>query len=298
MTAPTLSARLVSGVGIMRVLLGQLASALGDVDANLNTATKVVAEAAAQDVDLVVFPELFLHGYALGRIGDDRSIPATDERLRELSTLGPDVLIGYHEDGGSRTYNTASYLCAGRTVHPHRKLFLPTYLTWEERKHVNPGQSMRSYDTPFGRMATLLCNDAWQAVLPWLAVQDGAEVLLVPTNSATSPDPARTEPVSLDTVIYWQQLLISIARMQQCWVVFVNRVGIEAGVTFWGGSQVINPSGEIIGAAPKWHQAMHVVDIDVHAAKRRRRSMPLVNEARLGLIGREIDRLIKEGGDA
>jgi predicted amidohydrolase len=282
----------------MRVLLGQLASELGDVEANLNTAAQVVAEAAAQDVDLVVFPELFLHGYALGLIGDDRSIAASDERLRDLSTLGPDVLIGYHEDGGSRTYNAASYLSAGRTVHLHRKLFLPTYLTWEERKHVNPGQSMRSYDTAFGRLATLLCNDAWQAVLPWLAVQDGAEVLLIPTNSATSPDPARTEPVSLDTVAYWEQLLVSIARMQQCWVVFVNRVGTEAGFAFWGGSRVVSPSGEIIGAAPKWDQATHIVDIDVHAAKRRRRSMPLVNEARLGLIGREIDRLIREGGDA
>jgi predicted amidohydrolase len=282
----------------MRVMLAQLAPALGDVQANLDAAAKAVAEAANQGVDLVVFPELFLHGYALGSIGEDRSITAADDRLRALATSGPDVLMAYHEDGGTRTYNAASYLSGDRTVHLHRKLYLPTYLIWEERKHVSPGQTMRGYDTRFGRMATLLCNDAWQAVLPWLAVQDGAEVLLVSTNSATSPDPARTEPVSLDTVAYWQQLLGSIARMQQCWVIFVNRVGVENGVTFWGGSQVVSPSGEVVGTAPMWDEALQVVDIDVHAAKRRRRSMPLVNEARLGLIGREIDRLIREGGDA
>ena len=282
----------------MRLLLAQLAPVLGDVEANLDAAAKAVAEATAQDVDLVVFPELFLHGYALGGIGEDRSITAVDERLRALASMGPDVLITYHEDGGTRTYNAASYLSGDGTVHLHRKLYLPTYLSWEERKHVSPGQSMRSFDTRFGRMATLLCNDAWQAVLPWLAVQDGAEVLLVSTNSATSPDPARTEPVSLDTVTYWEQLLTGIARMQQCWVVFVNRVGVEAGVTFWGGSQVISPSGEVVSVAPKWEECLQVVEIDVHEAKRRRRSMPLVNEARLGLIGREVDRLIREGGDA
>jgi predicted amidohydrolase len=282
----------------VRILLAQLDSKLGDVDGNLAVAGKTVAEAAAREADLVVFPELFLHGYALGRIGEDRSIRADDERLTALAGSGPDVLISYHEDGGARTYNAGSYLSDGRTVHLHRKLYLPNYLMWEERKHVSPGQAMRSYDTRFGRMATLLCNDAWQSVLPWLAVQDGAEVLLVATNSATSPDPRNTDPVSLDTVVYWQQLLSFTARMQQCWVIFVNRVGTEAGATFWGGSQVTDPSGAVVAEAPKWEEALLTVDIDVQAAKRRRRSMPLVAEARLGLVGREVERLIREGGDA
>src|SRR5690349_15835278 len=112
----------------MRVMLAQLAPVLGDVQANLDAAAKAVAEAAAQDVDLVVFPELFLHGYALGSIGEDRSIAATDERLRALTAPGPDVLMTFHEDGGTRTYNAASYLSGDRTVHLHRKLYLPTYL--------------------------------------------------------------------------------------------------------------------------------------------------------------------------
>lgn len=61
------------------------------------------------------------------------------------------MLIGFHEDGGLRTYNAAVYLSAGKPVQVHRKLYLPNYSVWEERKHASPGQSMRAFDTRFGR---------------------------------------------------------------------------------------------------------------------------------------------------
>ncbi|WP_219415805.1 nitrilase-related carbon-nitrogen hydrolase [Pseudonocardia nigra] len=282
----------------MRIALAQVDCALGDPEANLGRATGHVQAAADQQADLVVFPELALHGYALGQVGEDRSIPANDVRLLKLSESGTDVVMGFHEDGGSRTYNAAAYLSAGSVLHLHRKLYLPTYLMWEERKHVSPGQALRAYDTRFGRLATLVCNDAWQPVVPWLATQDGAELLLVVANSATAADPGRTEPQSLDTVHYWEQLLSYTARMQQCWVVFVNRVGTEAGVRFWGGSRVLDPTGDVVAEAPMWEESLTVVDVDVRQARRRQRAVPLVGEARLGMIGREIERLIQQGGDA
>lgn len=277
----------------MRIALAQVDCVLGEVKANLGQAEERIAEAYARGAQLVVFPELNLHGYHLGTIPSDRSVPAWDPRLAELSQAGPDVLAGFHEDGGVRTYNAAAYLSAGEVRHLHRKLFLPNYLVWEERKYISPGQVMRAFDTGFGRMATLICNDAWQPVLPWLAIQDGAEVLLVPTNSASGYGPD-----SLDTVEYWGELLRYIARMQQCWVVFCNRVGTEAGARFWGGSRIIDPNGEVVVEAPLFEPALVVADIDVPAARRRRREIPLVAEARLGLIERELQRLIAEGGDA
>src|SRR5882757_3674221 len=278
---------------MVRIAVAQVDCGLGAVTENLGLARELIGWASAQRAELVVFPELSLHGYALGRIGEDRSVPAGDERLTALSELGPDVLVGFHEDGGMRTYNAAAYLSAGVGRHVHRKLYLPNYLAWEERKHTSPGQSMRAFDTGLGRMATLICNDAWQPVLPWLATQDGAEVLLVPANSAADqgPDP-------LWTVEYWTELLRCTARLQQCWVVFCNRVGTEAGARFWGGSRVIDPSGEVVAEAPLWEPHLLIVDVDVLAARRRRREIPLVAEARLGLIERELSRIISEGGDA
>ncbi|MQY16296.1 (R)-stereoselective amidase [Streptomyces sp. RB5] len=280
----------------MRVALAQTDPLLGDVDHNLAVARDLTDQAADQHADLIVFPELSLNGYHLGGIGRDTSLPLDDPRLKDLSRHGPGVLAGLHEHTGLRAYNTSVYYADGAIVHAHRKLYLPNYLAWEERKHVSPGQTMRAYDLPTvagGRAATLVCNDAWQPVLPWLGVQDGAEVFFVPTNSAASLDPE-----AMDTEVYWDTLLAYTAKMLQCWVVFVNRVGNENGASFWGGSRVIDPRGAVVAQAPKWEPALVTVDIDVHEARRNRRAVPLVAEARLGLVAREVHRLIDEGGDS
>ncbi|MEV7193901.1 nitrilase-related carbon-nitrogen hydrolase [Streptomyces sp. NPDC093510] len=280
----------------MRVALAQTDCALGEVERNLEIARDQAAQAESQGADLVVFPELSLHGYHLGGTKRDASVTTDDPRLRGLTEPGgPDVLVGLHEHTSLRAYNTAAYFAEGRLLHAHRKLYLPNYLAWEERKHVSPGQHLRAYDLPggHGRAATLICNDAWQPVLPWLAVQDGAEVLVVPTNSAASLDPE-----AMDTGLYWDTLLSYTARMLQCWVVFVNRVGNENGASFWGGSRVVDPRGTVVAQAPKWEPALVTVDIDVHEARRQRRAVPLVAEARLGLVDREVRRLIDEGGDS
>jgi predicted amidohydrolase len=278
---------------VARVALAQVDCPLGDVEGNLERARARVEAAAAADAELVVFPELTLHGYALGQVNGDRSLRSDDPRLAALTAPGPDVLVGFHEDAGIRRHNAAAYLAGADRLHVHRKLYLPNYLAWEERKHSSPGQSLRAFDTRIGRAATLICNDAWQAPLPWLAVQDGAEVLLIPASSAVG-----LGPPSLDVAEYWSELVRHLARMHECWVVFCNRVGTEVGGRFWGGSRVLDPAGRVVAEAPLWEEDLLVAEIDPPAAGRRRRAVPLVAEARLGLVMRELGRLLDEGGDA
>jgi predicted amidohydrolase len=281
----------------MRITLAQAASELGDVEANLSRAAEILAQAHDEHSDLVVFPELFLTGYALGRVDEDVSMSADDMRLTNLSSQAPqtDVLMGLYEDGlGVHNYNSASYYGSDGLVHTHRKLYLPTYDVFEERKHFSPGQSMRAYDTRHGRMATLICNDAWQPHLAFLAVQDGARVLLVPTNSSQSRFPER-----YDSQTYWRDITVFYARMFQCYVVFCNRVGDEGEhLRFWGGSHVVDPWGEIVCALPEDAEAVVTTEINLANVRKRRREVPLVREARLGLLAREATRLAEEGGDA
>lgn len=280
----------------MRVALAQVDAPLGAVADNLRTAQAAVRRAAELGADLIVFPELFLHGYPLGRYDASLAMPAEDERLRALSgypSAGPAVVIGFHEDAGPHTYNSVAYLDRGRVLHVHRKLYLPTYDVWEEHKHFSPGHSLRAFSTPFGRMGILTCNDAWQACPPFLLAQDGAEVLLVPTNSADT-----RAPELIDTPAYWRDLLRAVARMNELWVVFVNRVGSIDGLEFWGGSCVVDPTGRLVAEAAVKEEALLVVDVDVPAARRRRRELPLLKDARLGLLARELERLIAERGNA
>jgi predicted amidohydrolase len=141
-------------------------------------------------------------------------------------------------------------------------------------------------------MAVLLCNDAWQPQLAFLAVQDGARVLLVPAASAQSRFPEH-----YDSHEYWHDITHFYGRMFQAYVVFVNRVGTEGALRFWGGSHVINPWGNVVAEAAQGEEQLLTVDIDLAEVRRRRRQVPLVKEARLGLLQREIGRLLEEGGD-
>jgi predicted amidohydrolase len=237
-----------------------------------------------------------LHGYPLVRYDASLAMPADDDRLRDLSA-GDDgraaVVVGFHEEAGTHTYNSVAYLDAGSLVHIHRKLYLPTYDIWEEHKHFSPGQTLRAFDTRFGRFGMLTCNDAWQACPPFLVAQDGAEVLFIPANSVNS-----RAPDVIDTPAYWRDILRAVARMNELWVIFVNRVGSQDGLEFWGGSCVLDPTGALVAEAPMKEEALLVADIDVTAARRRRRQLPLLKDARLGLLVRELERLIAEGGNA
>ncbi|MBA3250277.1 MAG: amidohydrolase [Geodermatophilaceae bacterium] len=279
----------------MRIAVAQVDCVLGDIDANVERAAKAIAQARADGAELVVFPELNLSGYSVGQVEDDLDMRTDDARLLRLADdAGPmGLLLGFCEDGaGVHTYNSAAYFQAGQLVHVHRKLYLPTYDIFEERKHFSPGQHMRAFDTAHDRCAILTCNDAWQPQLAFLAVQDGARILLMPTSSAQSRFPRR-----YDSPTYWRDITTFYARMFQVYVVFVNRVGAEGQLRFWGGSHVVDPWGGFVAEAPLDEEAVLTVDIDRASVRRRRREVPLVREARLGLVQREVQRLVEEGGD-
>ena len=280
----------------MRVALAQIDCVLGDTDKNLRKAIQKVAEAKSRGADLIVFPELSLSGYALEELDDDVAIEAQGETISSLAEAAGEmaVVVGFCEEGQRfQNFNSAAYLEGGVLRHLHRKLYLPNYRIYEERKHYNPGQNMRAFDTRFGRMSILICNDAWQTFLPFIAVQDGAQVLIIPADSGSYP----SYPELLDTRGYWRGITRFYSRMLECYVVFVNRVGKQDNLVFWGYSHVVDPWGTVVAEGPLHEEALITVDIDLGNVRRRRREVPLVKEARLALLAREVNRLAEEGGD-
>jgi predicted amidohydrolase len=281
----------------VRVALAQVDCTLGDVEQNARRAREIVARARAQGADLVVFPELSLTGYALGTVTDDVALSADDDAVAGVAEAaqGVAVVVGLVEQGPVQTYNSALYLEDGAVVHVQRKTHLPTYGRFEEHKHFSQGPALRAFDTRLGRMALLICNDAWQPALAFLAVHDGARVLVVPACSSLEPG-AGTDPAEVERD--WSDLLRFHARFLQAYVVFVNRVGEEAGLTFWGGSQVVDPWGRTAALAPRGEPALVLAELDLGAVRRRRRELPLLKDPRLGMLRREVDRLLADTGDA
>jgi predicted amidohydrolase len=236
----------------VRLALAQLDARLGDVPANEQRVRETLARARAEGADLVVFPELFLSGYALRSVAADTT--RTPEEVAALVDE-PAALVGFHEPG----HNSVAYVESGTVRHVHRKLSLVGGKPfWEDELH-SPGSEVRTFETPWTRMAVLICNDAWEPPLPFAAVEDGAEVLLIP--SCSSSEVPEAERI-------WRELTRVYARVLQCHVVFVNRVGTEPGLTYWGGSHVVDPGGTVVAEAPRFEEALLVVDLELAAARR------------------------------
>jgi predicted amidohydrolase len=267
----------------MRIALAQFAPTLGDVPANRRRAQGAVEEAERAGAGLVVFPELFLSGYAVDQAVGETAVPAG--AAAEIAAGDATVALGFHELAGEATYNSVAVAAPGRLLHVQRKLFPVAYPPFSEHQQYARGEELRAVDSDAGRLAVLICNDAWQPIFPSLAVLDGAEILVMPAASSTAFEEA--EP-------HWRAITSFFARVLRCYVVFVNRVGGEAGLTFWGGSHIIGPSGEIVAEAPRLEEALVLGEIDVAKVRAQRAQLPLESDPRLDLVHRELGRLSRK----
>jgi len=273
----------VTAHGNLRVALVQTDPVLGEVETNLARLREQLREVAGSD--MAVAPELALHGYHLETLADIDSMAVDDPRLRTLGDQGPVVIAGFVERGRHDQYNSAAVVDAGHSQ-VQRKLFLPTYRSWEERKHFRPGARLRRFELRAARVGVLICNDLWQPPIPWLAVHGGAEVLVVIANSVQSE-----AAVPVQTA--WDILLKHTAVTLQSYVVFVNRVGTENGTRFWGASRVLGPDGEELMRLADEPDTAEVT-LDLQALRALRRRWPLLREARLDLVAREVAALLAE----
>src|SRR4029079_6185687 len=140
-------------------------------------------------------------------------------------------------------YNSALYLSLGETTplvrHVHRKVFLPTYGLFDEERFVGRGRDIRAFDTPWGRAAILVCEDAWHSLTGTIAALDGAQLVFVtaaaPARGSWPRDYGIPGPAS---VARCERLVRDIAEEQGVCVSYTNLVGSEGGKSFSGSSTV------------------------------------------------------------
>jgi len=274
----------------VRVALAQLAPRLGDPEANLPLHLDAAARARGEGAQLVVFPELSLTGYHLLDQVPDVALAPGKGPLAELQAASAeiDIVVGFVEEGpGYRFYNSAAYLSRGRVLHVHRKLFLPTYGMFQEGRDFAPGERLREFLAPFGPSGILICEDLWHPACPWLLAQAGAETIIVLSNGPTRG--ARGGRLTGGDV--WHDLLRVAARFQTTYMIYANRVGCEDGLTFGGGSAVVDPFGRIAVEAPALDEALVCAELDGEALRRARTAYPLLRDEDLELVHRELGRI-------
>jgi predicted amidohydrolase len=280
----------------LNLALAQINTRLGDVDANLEKHLDLAKQAHQDGADLIVFPELSLTGYTLQDITPSvsrRPVPG-DPTFRHLLEASNeiDLVVGFvDEDSRHRFYIASAYLSGGQVLHVHHKVYLPTYGLFDEGRFFAWGDSIRAFDTRFGRMGILICEDFWHASPPYLLWLDGADVLLF---MSASPGRGLNDGEKLESARWVENVNRSYANLFTSFVAHSNRVGYEDGLNFWGGATVFDPNGERIAQGPYFEEALTIATLDLNQLHRTRARLPLLRDERTALVQKEMDRILQK----
>jgi len=277
----------------LRVAAAQIRTAKADYAENLRSIGGVLAAVSQWEKppDVVVFPETTMSGLFVE--GGVRECAVTAGSLcNDLAAVHSaakapplDMVVGFYEEFRNRYFNSALYvtLDGGEPLvrHVHRKVFLPTYGVFDEKRYVNHGRSVSAFDTAWGRAAILICEDAWHSISGALAALDGAQIVFVPSAapargigpSRDSIDEGALRPASARA---WERMVRRVADENGVFTVLAQPVGFEGGKAFQGGSAIVAPNGDVIVSAPVFEDALIVTDVDFDTISRTRAEEPML----------------------
>lgn len=277
----------------MKVRICQTAPVLYDVAQNLDTCMEQIEKAAEDKIDLAVFPELALTGYFVGERYHEVALKLDSSEIQKLlaASKGTSIIIGFIEESPHMNfYNSALIAQDGEVLHCYRKLNLPNYGSFEERKYFSPGKDVPVFHFKGFNIATFICNDMWHPSLPYLAVSQGADIFITIFNS--SQGSMGDEFSNIET---WQVINSFYARIFGVYHVCANRVGEESnGKTykFWGGSEFVNPFGQQIIKAPLYDEFEITADISREILRKKRILLPYLRNDDPHFTYRELGKIL------
>jgi predicted amidohydrolase len=276
-----------------RVRLAQISPVLGDVQANLQRHLEIIDEARQVGIDLVVFPEMSLCGYHVRDLAAEVALVRGAPELGAIAAQSGEISVvaGFVEElPGYELCVAAGYFEGGSLLHVHHKLYLPTYGMFDEQRYFANGSRIRAFASRLAPVSMLICEDVWHPSVPLIAAHDGAQVLILLANS-----PARgPHDGAWDTEAAYDAMLRTYAELLCCYVVFVNRVGFEDGVHFWGGSRVVAPDGNEVLRGPTGEETFVDGELDMNVVRSVRVAAPLLADENLDLTIRELTRIRDE----
>ena len=208
--------------------------------------------------DVIVFPELSLNGYLLmDRVYED-SFSLNELDIFKKLSLEIDIILGCALKDEHKIFNSAIYFSKGEILNIHHKNNLPNYGMFEEARFFFKGDEINSFETPFGESIVLVCEDMWSSKTIDFVAQKKPELLYIIANS-----PARGfEDDGLEIQKKWQSILETTAILSGANIIFVNRVGFEDGVGFWGGSMYVGADGVLKESLPLFEKETKILNIN------------------------------------
>lgn len=298
----------------MKVGVYQIDPVLLDVKANLENTIQILEEAKEQHVDLVIFPELSLTGYFVGQRYHDVALRLDSPQIDKLrkATKGVAAVVGFIEESRAMNfYNSALVAVDGEILFTYRKLNLPNYGVFEERKIFSTGKHVQVFKLKGFTISPLICNDLWHPSLPYLAVTQKADVFITMFNSSQG-----SMGNEFSNIESWSIINRFYSRVFGVYNLCANRVGCEVfenigsddgestdaaplavddnPFRFWGGSEIINPFGLPIATAALYDTDVIFADISRDLIRKKRILLPYLKGDDPYFTHRELTRILFE----
>lgn len=238
----------------MRITLAQIAPKLNR--SNLQEAISIIS-AYKDESDLIVFPELSLNGYMLqDKLYEDAWLIDELNVFKDLS-LDIDIVVGAAIRDGDNFRNAALYFAKGKLLSNHYKVHLPNYGMFEEARYFLAGDVFESFLNNELKISMVVCEDLWHKSVHKDLINENPNYII-----ALVASPARGfGDDGLEIEDKWYEIVKSVAKECKAKLIFVNRVGFEDGLGFWGGSCIVDENAQIIHKLPRYEKIVKTFEI-------------------------------------
>jgi predicted amidohydrolase len=295
----------------MKVGVWQTSPQLLELEKNLKDTIAKIESARDDGIDLVVFPELALTGYFVGARYHKVALRMDSPEIKQLvqATKGTAAIVGFIEESRSMNfYNAALIAIDGRIEYAYRKLNLPNYGVFEERKMFSGGKNVPVFRYMGFTIATLICNDLWHPALPYLAATQKADLFVTLFNSSEG-----SMGEEFSNIESWTIINKFYARVFGIHNICANRVGdetlagrrqldrevnseddatVDDGYNFWGGSEVIDPYGRNLAKAKLYEPDYITATVSRDLVRKKRILMPYMKNDDPHFTLRELNRIL------
>lgn len=259
----------------IKVGLVQISSKRENKKANLQKIEQLTVKAKEQAVDLVIFPEFALTGYVLhDQIYElAETIPGqSTKRIEDLAKkTGVHIIFGMpelSEKTKATAYNTAVFVGPEGLIGKYRKMYLPTHSVFEEKRYFRPGYQAVAFNTAVGDVGLCICYDIFFPEVCRLTRLKGAKLIV-----CISASPAVRKN-------YFELLTAARALENTAFLAYVNLVGVEDGLQFWGGSRLVSPTGDLLVKAKYDEEDFVICEVDYRDIKPAETFIPTLRDLR------------------
>ncbi|HLI45858.1 MAG TPA: carbon-nitrogen hydrolase family protein [Geobacterales bacterium] len=253
------------------ISLAQITSKLGDVESNLSKILGFIKKAKSDGASIVIFPELSLTGYYVRDLVYElaETVPGKSfDRIKEEAVKNSiHVVFGMPERASKYSdiiFNSAVWIKPNGDYSVYRKIHLPTYRMFEEQKYFRPGTRPVYVDTEYGRFGLTICFDAFFPELTrYLVIKDCHTVI----NISASPNPSKT---------YFETILRARALENTINIIYVNTVGVQESVNFWGGSFAFSSRGETYAQCKYYEEDYQIFKLNLSEILAMKKNRPVL----------------------